>query len=201
VALRLGSINIKQLKLENIYNAYFGMGPREQTFALVGAAIVIVLLVVLPIFVASSRISRLEKDLAQGKMQFRDVMRAIDSYNESKAELAGLQQTIAGGFDSSISTTIESIAEKNGMKDQIDSLKAKATSPSDIFEESAVDVRMRKVELKQLIDFLYAIENDPEKMLRIKTLNMKPRFDSKKQMDVNFTVSTYKFIEGVSEGL
>ena len=201
MALRLGSINLKQIKLENIYNAYFGMTPREQTFALVGAAVVIVLVVVLPVFVASSRISRLEKDLAQGRKQFRDVMRAIDSYNETKAELARLQQTLAGGYDSSISTTIESIAEQNGMKDQIDSLKAKAAPPSDLFEESSVDVRMRRVDLKPLIDFLYAIENDPEKMLRIKTLNVKPRYDNKKQMDVTFTVSTYRFLEGVGEGL
>lgn len=198
---RLSSLNIKDLKLERIYNAYFGMSPREQTFALVGAIVVVVLVVVLPVFVASNRISRLEKDLAQGRMQFRDVMRTIDSYNGRRAELAGLQQMLAGGYDSSISTTIESIAEKNNMKDQIDSLKAKATAPSDLFEESAVDVRIRRVELKPLIDFLYAIENDPEKMLRIKTLNMKPRFDSKKLVDVSFTVSTYRFLEGVGEGL
>ncbi len=197
---RLSSLNIKEIKLERIYNAYFGMSPREQTFALVGAIIVVVLVVVLPVFVASNRISRLERDLVQGRRQFRDVMRTIDSYNEHRAELAGLQQTLAGGYDSSISTTIESIAEKNNMKDQIDSLKAKATAPSDLFEESAVDVRIRRVELKPLIDFLYAIENDPEKMLRIKTLNMKPRFDSKKLMDVSFTVSTYRFLEGVGEG-
>jgi len=201
VALRLGSINLKQLKLENVYNVYFGMSPREQTFALIGAAVVIVLVVVLPVFVASSRISRLEKDLDQGRRQFRDVVRAIDSYNETRTELARLQQTLAGGFDSSISTTIESIAEKNNMKDQIDSLKAKATAPSDLFEESAVDVRLRRVELKPLIDFLYAIENDPDKMLRIKTLNLKPRYDNKKQLDVTFTVSTYRFLEGVGETL
>ncbi len=201
MALRLGSINLKQLKLENVYNVYFGMSPREQTFALIGAAIVIVLVVVLPVFVASSRIGRLEKDLDQGRRQFRDVVRAIDSYNETRTELARLQQTLAGGFDSSISTTIESIAEKNNMKDQIDSLKAKATAPSDLFEESAVDVRLRKVELKPLIDFLYAIENDPDKMLRIKTLNLKPRYDNKKQLDVTFTVSTYRFLEGAGETL
>lgn len=201
MALRLGSINLKQLKLENVYNVYFGMSPREQTFALIGAAVVIVLVVVLPVFVASSRISRLEKDLDQGRRQFRDVVRAIDSYNETRTELARLQQTLAGGFDSSISTTIESIAEKNNMKDQIDSLKAKATAPSDLFEESAVDVRLRRVELKPLIDFLYAIENDPDKMLRIKTLNLKPRYDNKKQLDVTFTVSTYRFLEGVGETL
>lgn len=198
---RLSSLNVKDLKLERIYNAYFGMSPREQTFALVGAIVVVVLVVVLPVFVASSRISRLEKDLAQGRRQFRDVMRTIDAYNGHRAELAGLQQMLAGGYDSSISTTIESIAEKNGLKDQIDSLKAKATAPSDLFEESAVDVRLKRVELKPLIDFLYAIENDPEKMLRIKTLNLKPRFDSKKLMDVSFTVSTYRFLEGVGEGL
>jgi hypothetical protein len=197
----LSSLNIKDLKLERIYNAYFGMSPREQTFALVGAIVVVVLVVVLPVYVASNRINRLEQDLAQGRRQFRDVMRTIDAYNGHRAELAGLQQTLAGGYDSSISTTIESIAEKNNMKDQIDSLKAKATAPSDLFEESAVDVRIRRVELKPLIDFLYAIENDPEKMLRIKTLNMKPRFDSKKLVDVSFTVSTYRFLEGVGEGL
>ena len=56
MALRLGSINLKKIKLESIYNAYFGMTPREQTFALVGAAVVIVLVVVLPVFVASSRL-------------------------------------------------------------------------------------------------------------------------------------------------
>jgi Sec-independent protein translocase protein TatA len=198
---RLNSLNIKDLRLDRIYNAYFGMSPREQTFALVGAIVVVILVVVLPVFVASNRISRLEKDLAQGRRQFRDVMRTIDAYNGRRAELAGLQQMLAGGYDSSVSTTIESIAEKNGLKDQIDSLKAKATAPSDLFEESAVDVRLKRVELKPLVDFLYAIENDPEKMLRIKTLNMKPRFDSKKLMDVSFTVSTYRFLEGVGEGL
>lgn len=201
MALKLGPLNLKHIKIESLYNAYFGMGPREQTFALVGAAVILVLVIVLPIVVATSKISRLERDLNQGNRQFRDVMRAIDSYNGKKAELTGLQQSLSGGYDSSLSTTIESIAEKNGMKDQIDSLKAKATAPSDLIEESAVDVRLRRVELKPLIDFLYAIENDPDKMLRIKALNVKPRFDNKKQLDVSLTVSTYRFLEGAAEGL
>ncbi len=201
MAFKMGPLNLKQLKLENIYNAYFGMSPREQTFALVGAAVVLILVVVLPVVVASSRINRLEEDVAQGKRQFRDVMRAIESYNGRRTELSRLQQVLAGGYDSSLSTTIESLAERNDMKDQIDSLKAKATAPSDLFEESAVDVRLRRVELKSLIDFLYAIESDPEKTLRIKALNIKPRYDNKKQLNVSLTVSTYRFLEGVVEGL
>lgn len=201
MALRLGSINIRQLKLESISNAYFGMTPKEQTAALGVAAVVLVLLVVLPVVIASSRIGKLEKELDQGKKQFREVVRAIDSYEQRKVELAGMQQALAGGFDASLSTTMETIAEKNGMKDSIDSLKAKAVAPSDLFEESSVDVRLKKVMLQPLIDFLYAIEHDPDKMLHIKSLGIKPRFDNKQELDVTLTVSSYKLLEGAAEGL
>ncbi len=199
--IKLGAFNIKQLKLENIYSAYFAMGPREQTFALAGAAVALLLIIVLPVVVASGRISKLEREVDQGKKQFREVVRSIDSYNAKQTQLAAVQKTLSGGFDTSISTTIESIAEKNGMKEKIDSLKAKATPPSDIYEEQAVDVSLKRVELSPLMSFLYDIENDPEKVLRIKTLSIKPRYDNKRELDVAMTVSTYRLLEGVTEGL
>lgn len=201
MALRLGSINIRQFKLESLYNAYFGMSPKEQTIALGVSAVVLVLLVVLPVVIASSRIGRLEKELEQGQKQFKEVVRTIESYQQRKAELSGMQQALAGGFDAQLSTTIESIADKNGMKELIDSLKAKSTAPSDLFEEASVDVRLKKVTLQPLIDFLYAIEHDPEKMLHIKNLGIKPRFDNKQELDVTLTVSSYKLLEGAGEGL
>ena len=198
---KLGSLNLKELKLEGIYRAYFAMGPREQTFALAGAVVALILVVVLPVVVASSRITKLEREVAQGKKQFREVMRSIDSYNAKKTQLASLQQALAGGFDTSLSTTIESLADKRGMKDKIDSLKAKTVPPSDIFEEQAVDVNLKRVELDPLMNFLFDVENDPEKVLRIKTLSIKPRYDNKKELDAAMTISTYRLLEGATEGL
>ena len=200
MALKVGGLNLQKLKLENLYNVYFGMTPKEQTMALVVAAAVVVLIIVLPVWAASSRIAKLEQDVGQSKRQFRDVVRAIESYNRRKAELTGLQQSMASGFDASPSTTIEAIADKNGMKEQIDSLKARAAAPSEIFEESSVDIRLKRVKLQPLIDFLTAVENDPEKMLRIKALDVKPRFDNKQDLDVSLTVSTYRLLEGALEG-
>jgi len=201
MALKVGGLNLQKLKIENLYNIYFGMTPREQTMALVAAAVVLVLVVVLPVWIASSRIGRLEQDVGQNKRQFRDVVRAIESYNRRKAELTGLQQSMASGYDASPSTTIEAIAERNGIKDQIDSLKGKAAAPSEIFEESAVDVRLKRVKLDQLIAFLTSVENDPEKMLRIKAIDIKPRFDNKQDLDVSLTISTYRLLEGALEGI
>ncbi|MBN1282442.1 MAG: hypothetical protein JXA24_01545 [Proteobacteria bacterium] len=199
--LKLGSIDLKQLKIESVYRAYFAMGPREQTFALVGAVLALLLVIVLPVTVASSRIGRIEREVEQGKKQFREVMRSIDSYNAKRASLSGLQQALSGGFDTSLSTTIESLAEKHGMKEKIDSLKAKSTPPSDVFEEQAVDVSIKRVSLEPLINFIFDIENDPDKVLRLKTLSMKPRYDNKQEMDASMTVSTYRLLEGATEGL
>ncbi len=201
MALKMGSLGLDRLKIANLYSAYFAMSPREQTVSLIGAAVVVILVVVLPITVASSRIGKLERESAQGRTQLREIIRAIESYDTKKAQLTQMQQSLAGGFDSSISTTLETIAEQSGIKDRIDSLKEKPAAPSDLFEEASVDVRLKRVTLQQTLDFLFAIENHPEKLLRLKQLSMKPRFDNKQEMDVNFTVSTYRLLEGVAEGV
>lgn len=200
MALKVGTFSLERLKVENLYNAYLGMTAREQTMALIGAAVVVILVVVLPVTVASSRISKLQREVNAGSSQLRDIMRAIESYDQRKAELEGTLQFLAGGFDSSISTTLESLAEKEGIQDRIDSLKEKAAAPSEIYDEASVDVRLKRVSLQQLVNFLYAIENQPDKVLRLKQISVKSRFDKKDQLDVSFTVSTYRLLEGAGEG-
>lgn len=198
--LKLGNFNLERFKLGNIYSTYFSMTPREQTIALVAAAFVLVLIIVLPVGIASSRISRLENEAADGGRQLKDVMRAIESYDKKKAQMNELSQMLSGGYDSSISTTLETIADSTGIKERIDSLKEKAATPSEFLDETSVDVRMKKITVQQLVDFLYAIEHQSDKMLRIKQLTVKPRFDNKQELDVTFTVSTYRLLEGATEG-
>jgi hypothetical protein len=200
VALKFGSFDFEKLKPENIYNAYLGMTSREQTFALVGAVVLSILIIVLPISVASSRITKLQREVGQGSRQLKDIMHAIEAYEAENAKLDGLLQFLSGGFDSSVSTTLETLAEKEGVKDKIDSLKERASAPSEIFDESSVDVRLKKTSLEQLINYLYAIENQQGKVLRLKKLSMKTRFDKKQDLDVSFTVSTYRLLEGAGEG-
>lgn len=199
MAIRLGRFSIEKLKVENLYAVYLGMNPREQTISLVAAAITLLLVLILPVMVASTRISRLETDVSQGRDGLRQIMRAIEGYDKKSMELKQLQKSIGGGFDSSISTTLESIAENIGIKDQIDSLKEKSAAPSDVFDESSVDVRLKRVSLKQLIDYLHAIESNQNSLLRLKNLSVKSRFDNKRDMDATFSVSTYRLLEGTGE--
>ncbi len=197
---KVGSFDFQKLRPENIYNAYLGMTSREQTMALVGAVVVLILVIVLPISVASSRISNLQREVDQGSRQLKNIMRSIESYEAENARYDGLLKFLSGGFDSSVSTTLETLAGKEGIKDKIDSLKQRASAPSEIFDESSVDVRLKRTSLEQVINYLYAIENQRDKVLRLKKLSMKTRFDKKQDLDVSFTVSTYRLLEGAGEG-
>lgn len=200
MAINLGNFRFAKFKLSDVYGAYFAMSPREQTIALVLAGILLFLVVVLPVALASGRIRSLEKEEFEGKRQMREVMRAIENYENKRAELSQVQKQLSGGFDASLSSTIESIADANGIKDRIDSLKEKSVAPSDIFEEMSVDVKLKRVSLSQLVGFLHAIENNPDKSLHLKQLSLKSRFDNKQEMDASFTVSTYKLLESAVEG-
>lgn len=198
--LKFGNLSLDRLKVSNLYSAYFGMNPREQTIALIAAGVVLILIIVMPVVVASGRIGKLENDVADGKRQIKDIMRTLESYEQKKTMLAETQQTLSGGFDSSLSSTIETMAESSGIKDKIDTLKEKPASQSDILDENSVDVKLKKVSLEELAKFLFAIEHEPQKVLRLKQLSVKTRFDNKQDLDATFTVSTYKLLEGAGEG-
>lgn len=200
MALKSGSISLNRIKLQNLYNTYLAMTPREQTIALVAAAVILVLVVILPVMVASGKITKLERSIDEGTSQLKNITREIDSLNEAKVQLKDVEGTLAGGFDASISTTLENLAGKAGIKDRIDSLKEKPAAASDLFDEASVDVRLKKVTLNELIDYLYSIEQSPEKLLRLKRIEVKPRYDNKKEFDVSFQVSTYRLLEGVAAG-
>ncbi len=192
--LKVGNLNLERLKFQNLYNTYLGLTPREQTISLIGAAVVILLVIFLPVSVASNRISNLEKSIEQANSRLKDITFEISQLNESKSKLAQEEAKLAGGFDASISTTLENLASKSGISERIDSLKEKAVSPSDLFDEASVDVRLKKVTLPELIDYLYAIEHNTDKLLRLKRLEIKPRYDNPKEFNVSFQVSTYRML-------
>jgi len=151
-----------------------------------------VLIVILPISLASSKIGSLEKSISTGRDKINDVARELEEYNRSRSRLSSVESQLRSGFDTSIATTIENFASQSGIKENVDSIKERATVPSEIYDEATVDVRISRVTLEQLVDFLYKIESDKSRVLRIKQIQMKPRYDNKKLIDVSFQVSTFK---------
>ena len=183
---------LERLNLNSIYNVFLGLPPQQQTVAIAGAAVALALIILLPISLASGRITKLERSYSQNKKEMGNIVFEIEDYNKMKDRLKVMEEDVKKGYDTSLSTTLESLGDKSGIKENIESIKERPVVPSELFDESIVDVRLSKVTLPQLIDFLYSIEYDKTRLLRVKELRLRTRFDNTQLFDVSFQVSTYR---------
>ncbi|MDO8527625.1 MAG: hypothetical protein Q7T03_08065 [Deltaproteobacteria bacterium] len=187
---------LQRFNFEALYNTFLGLQPREQIFALVGAGVAVLLLVGLPISLASAKLGSLEEQISQGHDKQRDILHRLDHYQQLQQQLKTIESQITGGFDPTITTTMETLAEKSGLKERIENIKERGATPSELFDEVSVDVRLTKVTLPQLIDYLYSIEHHPNLFLKIRNIQIKRRYDNKQLLDASFQASTYK-LQGV----
>ena len=196
MALKARYSLMQRLNFEAIYNTFLGMEQREQIFALIGVGIAALLILGLPLSLASSKLGSLENQISQGHEKQRQILHELDRYRQLQAELKTTESQITKGFDPTITTTMETLAEKAGIKERIDNIKERPSTPSDLFDEVSADVRMTRVTVPQLMDYLYSIEHHPNLFLKIKQMQIRRRFDNKQLMDVSFQVSTYR-LQGV----
>ena len=186
----------RRFDLDSLYNTFVGLTPREQMMALGVSAFLLLLVVGLPISLMSGKLSGLEKRIDQSRETQKQVLRDIEYFQKLQADMKTVEDRFSRGFDSTITTTMETLAGQAGIREQIDSLKERPPNPSDLFDENSVDVRLRKVTLPQLVDYLFKIEHHPQLLLRVKQIQIKPRYDNKQLLDVSFQVSTFRLQQG-----
>lgn len=183
---------LERLNINSIYNVFLGLPPQQQTFAMIGAGLLLLFIILLPISLSSGKIGRMEKTLKRSNQDMGSIVFEIEDYDKAKSQLKTMEEGLESGFDTALPTTLESLASNAGIQENIDSIKERPVVSTELFDESVVEVRLSKVTLKQLIDFLYSIEYDKKKLLRVNELRMKTRFDDKQLFDVSFQVSTYR---------
>jgi hypothetical protein len=150
---------------------------------------ILVLYVVFQFF--SSGSARLEKrgDALRADLKRIESLRA--EYLQSKRKIDELTSTVRTGDEPLIS-----MVEKTLVDERIDranfSIKSRASSPGDLYEETSVDVDIKKIPLDIMVDVLYRFQTMPT-FIKVSKLRPQTRFDNPDLMDVSFRVSTYKF--------
>lgn len=192
MALKSRYAFLKRFHFETLYNTFLGLNPREQLFVLVGLGVLVLLIFGLPLGLASGKLGSLEEQILEGREKQREIIRKIDQYKTSSQKLKELESSIAKGFDATITTTMATLAEKSGIKDRIQNIRDKGATSAELYDKISVEVKITKVTIPQLIDYLYQMEQHPELFLRIDQIQIKRRFDNKQLMDVNLEVSTYR---------
>lgn len=181
----LGRINF-----EDLYNAFLGLEQRQQTLIVIGGAVLALLLVFVPISCAASKLGKLRGDYEKSREGMSTFLSKINDYQASKKQLSEIQKQLSAGGGQSLTTVLESLANEEGIGGNIEKLKPVNMGTSDYFDEVGVDATIGKVTLDQIVSYLSRIETHPDIPMKVKKLQIKPKYGGRSQLTLTFQVST-----------
>ena len=120
----------------------------------------------------------------------KEIVKLRSEYESYKRGAEGIQKYLRSRMKSfTLFSYLEQAAGKAGVKDHIKYMKPSASRSNDRFKESMVEMRLDKISLKQLVDYLYLIES-PENVVSIKKISIKDSKSAPGYLDTVMQVLT-----------
>ncbi len=133
----------------------------------------------------------MERRVEAKRTEYRQIQELAAQYARLRSRIEGIEDHLKRSREFSILSYLENQARRQQVQDRIVQMKPKGGDVTRYYEEKTVEVKMEKVRLAELVRYLYQIENSPE-LLRIKQLQLRPRFDDPDLLDVRFQVSAFE---------
>ena len=113
-------------------------------------------------------------------------------YQVLKRQAGRTQQALARRPPNfSLFSHLEKIAGDAGVKANIKSINAAKGTISGPYEELPVDIRMEKITLRQLTDFLYLLES-PQELIRVKKIALTKMPESPEYLSAQVQAVTFQ---------
>ena len=138
----------------------------------------------------------LEKSILTKKKEMLNFVQLKEEYlrEKDKFDYAERRALSPRGMESPI-TILEEIGIRAGIKEKIIMLKPLEEEMEKGYLERGVNVKIDGIDLNQLINFLYIIENN-KALLLINGFSMKSRFDNPNLLDVDISLAVINKVSG-----
>jgi len=187
VALKLKDSPLEHLSIENLYHAFSGLGPREKVIVLCGVGLVLLMLLFLPFSLASGKLHSMQRNAAGAQKGYREVLTKISDYRQAQREIQAIENKLGRG--GSITSRVEGIAREVGVS--VKQLKEKPTQDTDFLVINSVEVRIVGATLGQVVEFLRKIEGDQRQLMRLRRIQLKPKYANRQLLDVSCEIATF----------
>lgn len=120
----------------------------------------------------------------------KEMVRLRSEYESYKRGADGIQRYLRSRMKSfTLFSFLEQAAGKARVKDHIKYMKPSASRSNGRFKESMVEMKLDKISLKQLVDYLYLIES-PENIVSIKRISIRDSKSAPGYLDAVMQVLT-----------
>ena len=180
-------------------NFWRTMQPRERLFiGGAGAALVLFLIFKLAIDPMFKHSAELDRQIVTARRQLAELRTMQQEYQRQKSVVDSINSQLKKQQNFAIVSRLEELARQTGIQpNKILSMRQAPITPSEMYNEESIEVKMDGVTLEQLVPYLYQIENSPQ-LLKIKRLDIKPHLDNRQLLNTTFRVSAFTLKEGTT---
>ncbi|MCX5832076.1 MAG: type II secretion system protein GspM [Deltaproteobacteria bacterium] len=169
------------------------LSKRQQLTVAGGAGLVLVMLLIqlliLP-FVDAQK--TLNQAIRNNEKMLREMMLLARDYQVLKRQAGRIPQALARRPQNfSLYSHLEKIAGDAGVKANIKSINAAKGAISGPYEELPADIRLEKITLKQITDFLYLLEA-PQELIRVKKIALAKMPESPEYLSAQVQAVTFQ---------
>jgi general secretion pathway protein M len=179
-------------------NFWRNMQPRERlSLGGAGAMLVLFLIFKFAIDPLSKHSADLDRQIVTARRQLAELRTMQQEYQRQKTVVDSINSQLKKQQNVAIFSRLEEFAGQTGIRNKILYMKPTVSTPSEVYNEESVEVKMEGVTLEQLVRYLHQIENSPQ-LLKIKRLEIKSRFDNRQILTATFRVSAFTLKEGTT---
>jgi general secretion pathway protein M len=137
----------------------------------------------------------LDRQIVSARRQLAELRTMQQEYQRQKSVVDTINTQLKKQQNFAIFSRLEEFAGQTGIRNKILYMKPTVSTPSEVYNEESVEIKMEGVTLDQLVRYLHQVENSPQ-LLKIKRLEIKPRFDNRQILTATFRVSAFTLKEG-----
>jgi general secretion pathway protein M len=162
------------------------LNPREKTVVVAGLIVLILLfswLVLLNPYIKTMK--SLDRKIAAHRQSLQKVETMQEHINQLRRQLADVKILKQGTRP--LFSLVENMAVQTGVREQLLSMRPQPATTQGKFRQQLVEIRLEKISLSQMVRLLHAVEYRSGGV-RVKSLQVKPRFEDRSILDVNMVL-------------
>lgn len=164
----------------------------KQKKIVAGAAVFLCIALILEIvvFPFTEAKEKLDKTIKVQQKKLAEINALSTEFRALEAKTAVMQRAVAmHGADFTLFSYLEKKATQANVRGRIKYMNSSRGTRSESFEESLVDMKLEKITIKQLADFLYHAES-PTDLVRIKKITVNKMKESPEYLSAQLLISS-----------
>ncbi len=171
---------------------FWGKLDKKQRYMVAAAMAVVALALILElvIFPISEAMGKVKRYVAANEIKLAEMMQLDAEFAHHRNMMASVNQVMsARGTNFSLFSYLEKKAAEARVKGNIKQMSASRGAQTAAFEEAVVDMRVEKITIKQLAEFLYLVES-PDELVKIKKITVNKMKDSPEYLSAQMQISS-----------